>query len=89
LAEFACRNVYERDVPVLYVVHDHNDDWEMLCGGNEHDSQAECVVLHKEHLANRDPGLTEVFDLLPGWAAERESADAPWTRQPFAENDDD
>ena len=90
LAEFACRNVYERGAPVLYAADHHNGDWQMMCGGHEHvDDDEQIVVLHKEHLGERDPGLTEVFDLLPGWEAQRDSQSAPWTRQPFEDDDDD
>jgi len=90
LAEFACRNVYERGAPVLYAAHDHNDDWQMLCGGDEHDDDEEIIVLHKEHLQERDSSLADVFDLSPGWEAERDGADAPWSRQSFeADRDDD
>lgn len=54
-----------------------------MCGGDEHVVKEECVVLHKEHLAEHDPTLTEVFDLPPGWEAERENATAPWKRAAF------
>jgi invasion protein IalB len=88
LAEFACRNVWDDHAPVLYVAHNQNDDWQVLCGGNEHDDPKQCVVLHKEHLAERDPSIEEVFDLERGWEAERAAVDGPWERRPCDEDED-
>jgi hypothetical protein len=87
LAEFTCKNVWENKAPALYVTHDHNGDWQVLCGGDEHDEPDQCVVLHKEHLAERDPSLEHVFDLDVGWDAERDRPESPWQR--FAEQEED
>jgi len=75
-------------MPVLYVVHDADGGWQMLCGGDEHDEPAEVIVLHREHFAERDPSVTEVFDLPPGWEAERRAPGEPWKRAVHFEEDD-
>jgi hypothetical protein len=84
--EFTCRNVWERGRPVLYVFHDDNGDWQLLCGGNEHADDREIVVLHKDHLLARDPSLAPTFEPAEGWVAARESADAPWRNTEYTEN---
>jgi hypothetical protein len=87
LTEFACKNVWERGAPVLLAVHDHNGDWQMLCGSDEHVVAEEVVVVHKEHLADRDPSLRTTFDMPSGWEANRETEGGPWERQPFLEGE--
>ncbi|GEM_PF-991104 len=88
MSEFACRNVVDRGQPVLYAVHDQNGDWQMLCGGSEHDEDNAIVILHKEHLQQSDPTLAQVFDLPLGWEASRDSAAAAWVRAPFVEDEE-
>lgn len=79
--QFSCRNVYEREAPVLYIVHGEDGDWQLLCGGNEHDDANEIVVLHVAHLIERDPSLAEILDLDLGHEAERLSRAAEWVRR--------
>jgi hypothetical protein len=87
LTEFACKNVWERGAPVLQAVHDHNGDWQMLCGSDEHVVADEVVVVHKEHLAERDPSLLRALDLPSGWEANRDTESGPWERIPFIEEE--
>lgn len=88
LTEFACKNVWERSAPVLQAVHDHNGDWQMLCGDDEHLVAREVVVVHKEHLAERDPGVAATFDLPLGWEANRDTEIGPWERRSFFEGEE-
>jgi hypothetical protein len=81
MAEFSCKNVWDKRMPVLYASHDQNGDWQMLCGGDEHDDDdSQILILHKEHLAERDPSLEQVFDLEIGWEAERTAVGSPHVR---------
>ncbi len=70
---------------MLYAVHDHDGDWQMLCGGDEHASADEIVVVHKEHLAERDASVSATFDLPAGWEANRDTESGSWQRTPFIE----
>lgn len=84
MTDYACRNVWDNNEPVLFVRHDHNADWQMLCGGDEHGDASEIYVLHKEHLVERDPSLRDVIDLPTGWEAERDALYASWRRAQFS-----
>ena len=77
---FACRNVWERHAPILQVCHDDSGDWQFLCGGNEHTTPDEAVVIHAHHMFDLYPELQEVADLTPGFYAWRTSSTAPWER---------
>ena len=88
MTDYACRNVWDNEQPVLFVRHDHNGDWQMLCGGYEHGDAAQIFMLHKEHLIDRDQSLQEIVDLPLGWEAERETAGRPWRRGKFSAPDD-
>jgi len=78
MAEFTCRNVWEKHEPVLMVVHDSDGDWQLLCDGDEHDQVDEIVTLHAAHLIERDPSLQFISDLPLGMEANRESLESPW-----------
>jgi len=82
MAEFSCRNVWERGKPVLCVFHTSDGHWEMNCGGYEHEDDNEILILHKAHLVARDPTLEPTLDLPEGWEARRETFSADWVREP-------
>jgi hypothetical protein len=65
----------EDGASVLLVVHD--GDWQFLCGG-DHSEQGP-ILLHLEHLLERDPSLNELADLMCGHRAERSEPGQPWT----------
>jgi hypothetical protein len=76
-----CRNVVERGAPILYVSHDRDGDWQVLCGGNEYDDSAQAVISHLEHFVEADASLLSLADLAAGFYAERTDVRSPWMRR--------
>ena len=76
-----CSRVLDDRAPVLYVCHDSDGEWQLLCGGDEHAGDSSCIrIVHAGHLMERDPSLAALFDLPRGHAASRESTAASWSR---------
>jgi hypothetical protein len=65
---------------ILYVVHDGDGDWQFLDGGEISESDAAIVSL--KHVTELDPTVRSLADLPLGWAAERDSVEAPWDQFP-------
>jgi hypothetical protein len=65
--------------PVIFVSHDAEDDaWQFL-GDSMSDGRPVISCFH--HPIDRDPTLTELADLPPGWYAERSKVGEPWIRK--------
>lgn len=79
------RQVMEQGWPLLLVTHDAEEPggWQFLNGSGDTDDPANGIHVHVEHVIERDPSVTELADLPPGWRAWRESEDAPWVREPY------
>lgn len=78
LRVFVCSHVFSRTLPIRYVVHDQDGDWQFLCGGGHEDGPR---IVGVGHLVEFDPSLRGVDEHLPrGAALERESPGAPWRR---------
>lgn len=75
---FLPRTIYERELPVLLVTHDHDGSWQFLDGGAFVVEGA--VAVHLSHVMERWPELAALLDLPMGWAAERSGPDSPWER---------
>ena len=77
LGVFTTRQHLEKNQPILRVVHDRDGDWQFLTGDQRpEDGRMICL----EDMIRRDGTLHELFNLDYGEWAEREAADAPWTR---------
>ena len=76
---FACKRVWEQGEPILHVVHGLNGDWQFLCGGDEHTSPDEAVLIHARHMFDLRPDdLRGVANLTFGFYAWRASTTEPW-----------
>jgi hypothetical protein len=51
-----------------------------MCGGDEHTSAGEAVLIHAAHMFDLQPDLQEVADLPEGFYGWRNSANEPWKR---------
>jgi hypothetical protein len=76
---FATQPVLDGSEPVRFVVHDDEEDWQLLCGTVDADDP---LVFHLHHALDRDPSLLEVLDLAPGERADRDEPGDPWERGP-------
>ena len=64
---------------VLLVTHDHDGDWQVLCGTTNEPEDGRIVCFGCAYQRNRS--IAELADLPRGWRAWREDANAPWTRE--------
>lgn len=86
-AAFTTSRAIRGGEPILLVSHDHEGDWQFLCGDvGEAD---ECMLICLACAYVRDRSVGELADLPAGWQARRASVDAPWERYPVEEDDED
>lgn len=79
LAVFVCDNVRLRGMPILYVSHDEEGDWQFLCGGQHEDDGPDdgaLVCLHE--VVERDQSLNELAEMCPLSVAQRDRLGDPW-----------
>jgi hypothetical protein len=76
---FLSAEVFDDARPALYVVHEHDGDWQVLGASG---GVGEPRVAHLHHSVDEDPTLIDVLDLEPGEEAVRERRGGPWTRRP-------
>ena len=60
-----------------------------MCGGDEHPSDSEIVIVHPSHLVDRDPTILPLADLPRGFCATRTSAGSIWVRAESEPDEDD
>lgn len=75
---FACRKVWDEGAPILQVCLDDDGTWQFLCGGDEHTSADQAVLIHARHMFDLQPELSEVAGLAPGYYAWRNTVSEPW-----------
>ena len=79
-AVFLSQTVFDGAEPVVYVSRDAEAcDWQFL--GDSMSGGGGPVISCFHHIIDKDPSLTELADLLPGWCAERRQPGEPWTRR--------
>lgn len=77
-AVFCCGHVFD-DAPILYVTHDHDGDWQFLCGAIHEGEQPRVVCLGC--MVEKDPSLWTLADMPAGWGADREHQKHRWRRE--------
>lgn len=86
LGVFTSRQWLEDDQPILYVVHNHDGDWQFLTGneGEAEDIRLVCLA----DMVQKDPTLNTVFNLDYGETAERTTIGGIWTRSELEEEEE-
>ena len=80
LGVFICQQVFEGK-PVLYVSHDADNDWQFLCGSDDHaNGKEKALIAGVNHLIEKDPTLTELESLPIGGSAERKAIGEAWNK---------
>jgi Domain of unknown function (DUF4262) len=77
---FVSSSVQEGREPIRLVMHFEDGDWSFLDGIGPYDSDS-MVLLHLEHVLERDPIVVDLIDLPVGFEAYREAVDQRWERQ--------
>jgi hypothetical protein len=76
------RTVLSGELPARLVIHDDEGDWCVGDGVNDPNVPGACVVAHMAHVLARDPSVSGLASLPPGWAAARDGPAGPWKRFP-------
>jgi hypothetical protein len=65
------RLVMEEAWPILLVTHDTEQPpgWQFVNGSGDTDDPSTGIPVHVEHVLERDPSISELADLPPGWRA--------------------
>jgi len=79
---FTNHRVLRENHPVLLVSHDHEGDWQFLCGGED---PGECLIVCLGCAFENDKTVGLVADLPAGWIAWRSSVTERWQREPREE----
>jgi hypothetical protein len=84
---YSTTRVFREGYPVLRVSHDHDGDWQVLCGTTTdvEDLMLVCLGCAFQH----DRSIAELAHLPRGWAAWRKEVDAPWELEQTEPEDDD
>lgn len=86
-ASFTTRHVLDGSKPVVEVYHDHDGDWQFLCGTTTDVADLKLVCMGC--MLERDPSLADLADLPFGWSATRDGQGGRWTRDAFEDGDDE
>ena len=83
---YSTTNVFHNDYPILTVAHDHEGDWQFLCGA--FDGPDDMSIVCFGCMFDKHPFITEFSDLPVGWMAWREDENAPWQIEEMEPRDD-
>jgi len=87
---FSCKHVVEDDRPILLVCHDHNGDWQFLCGETNHYGSDDIRILCCGCLFKKDESLKGIEALDIGFSAERENGDSnSWAVEALGPDEDE
>ena len=78
---YVCTHVAEDGEPVMRVVRDVQEEWQLLCD-IDHFEDARAVVWHLSHCVKTAPSLL-ALDLPPGHTAWRDAPWLPWQTAPL------
>jgi hypothetical protein len=73
--------------PFLLVSHDHDGDWQFLCGDVADEEEGLIICLGCAY--TQDKSLAKLAKLPAGWQAIRSSPADPWETYPYGRDDDD
>ncbi|MGN6568099.1 MAG: hypothetical protein ACTHJ0_09110 [Flavipsychrobacter sp.] len=76
-AVFTSTQVIDKLLPILYVVHDENEDWQFLSGQEEGLDEEIRIVSFAEAI-QLDKKVEEILWLPSGMEAYRKTVDAEW-----------
>jgi hypothetical protein len=75
------RQVLREGYPVLFVSHDTDGNWQVLCGTTTDEKDALVICLGEA--VQRDRSITDLADMPRGWSAWRRSPGDSRTREPI------
>ena len=86
-ASFTTSQVLEGLRHILEVYHDHEGDWQFLCGTTNDVADLKLVCMGC--MLERDPALAKLADLPSGWCAVRDDPQSEWSWEEYEESAED
>ena len=83
---FSSQRVVKDGQAILAVFHEEDGDWQFLHGEIIEDDEIAVICMACAY--DNDPTLGDLADLPRGWMATRSSADSPWQRERFEEDEE-
>jgi hypothetical protein len=77
----------EGQKPVREVYHDHDGDWQFLCGTTLDTNDLKLVCLGC--MVETDPTIGELAEMPPGWCATRLAPGTEWIQEPYEDREDE
>ncbi|MFN8259266.1 MAG: hypothetical protein U0W24_26495 [Bacteroidales bacterium] len=74
---FTCEHILYNNMPILYVAHDIEGDWQFLCGKNNHNEKEGKVIFLKEAI-EIDATLINLLEMPIGSGVERKFIGDNW-----------
>lgn len=84
---FTTQQVMDGMAPIREVYHDHDGDWQFLCGTTLDTKDLKLVCLGC--MVEADPTIGELSEMPPGWCATRQFPGAEWIQEPYQEHEDE
>jgi hypothetical protein len=81
------RQVLRDGHPVLFVSHDSDGTWQILCGTTTDATDA--LVISLGEALQHDRSIASLADMPRGWSARRRAPEDSWTREPMSPEPDD
>ena len=85
-AVFSTTNVVHEGYPILTVAHDHNGDWQFLCGMTDDPDDMSIVCFGC--MFELHPLIAQFYDLPTGWLCWRDEEDEEWQREELPPDDE-
>jgi len=79
VAAITTRRVIEDQYPILWVTHEEDGYWQLLCGTTNQTEDGRVACLGE--LFERDRSIGALADLPRGWRAWRDSVSDAWQRE--------
>jgi len=70
------KDIVNRVVPILHVIHDDEGDWQVL--GGQSVTEADAMVISLDQVLQLDASVKEVTNIPTGFQAWRSTAAAEW-----------
>lgn len=82
-AIFTLKQIVREGLPILYVVHDKDDEWQFLSNGNV--SVDDLMIISLDEVLNIDPSLENILWIPEGTEARRERIGGDWVTAVYSD----
>lgn len=76
-AVFTCNHIILDNKPILHVEHEHDGDWQFLCGENNH-SEDNAKIISLKEATELDQSLNDLSEMPIGVGVERKAIGEKW-----------